>query len=375
MMLLRPPLSLRVLRTSFFLVAFGAGYELAGSAAWAVSGIVHEKDGSLSVPEASPLRGQLEITPLKMTAPRDTLSVPGSIVAEPSRVIPIFTPVTGRVASVSVVPGQHVRRGQELLTVLSGDMAQASTDETKARAGLVQARAAMERAQEVKQAGGAATKDVEAARAALQQAEAEDRRAQARLASLSDKTQADGTLVFRAPVDGVVGSVSTAPGVNVTDITAPLMSMEDLAEVWAVADIAEADVDDIHVGQSVAITLPARDGLVFPGQIATIEPDLHLETRRLRAMIPLPNPDEDLKPNMFANVAIQLRQPAGLMVPQSALLMNNDRVTVFVETSPWVFQRRVVTISYDEGEDTEVLSGLKVGDRVVTRGGVLLNDD
>nr|WP_206777806.1 hypothetical protein [Acetobacter persici] len=55
--------------------------------------------------------------------------------------------------------------------------------------------------------------------------------------------------------------------------------------------------------------------------------------------------------------------------------MNNDNVTVFVETAPWTFMRRKVGISYDEGEDTRVLSGLSAGDRIVTRGGVLLNDD
>lgn len=337
--------------------------------------VVVGQDGTLTVPESSPLRQQLQVTPVRMSAPRDTLSVPGSIVAEPSRVLPVLAPVTGHVVSVSVVPGQHVRKGQDLLTLLSGDMAQATTDEAKAQAGLVQARAALARAQEVRQAGGAATKDVEAARAALQEAEAEERRAQARVASLTNQVDTDGKLVMRAPMDGVVASVTVAPGMNVTDITAPLLRVEDLSEVWAVADVAEADVDDMHVGQSVSITLPGREGVVLPGQIATVEPDLHPETRRLRAMIPVPNPDEDLKPNMFATVAIQLRQPPGLMVPQSALLMNNDRVTVFVEVAPWTFQRRVVTISYDEGEDTEVLSGLKVGERIVTRGGVLLNDD
>ena len=153
------------------------------------------------------------------------------------------------------------------------------------------------------------------------------------------------------------------------------MVVEDISEVGAVANVAETGGDDGHVGQAVAVTLPAREGIFIPGQVSAIEPDLHPDTRRMRAIVPLANPDEDLKPNMFATVAIQLKQPAGLMVPQSALLMNNDRVTVFVEVAPWVFKRRAVTISYDEGEDTQVLTGLKAGERIVTRGAVLLNDD
>lgn len=356
---------------------FGAAFLTCVGAmpAYATPDVMVGEHGTLTVPENSPLRGRLEVSVAQWSAPRDTLSVPGSIVAEPSRTVQVLAPVTGRVVSVGVTSGQHVRAGQALVKLQSGDMAQALTDETKAKAGLVQARSVMLRAQEVKQAGGAATKDVEAARAALQQAEAEEQRAQARLASLSDQTGPDGLLVLRAPMDGVVVSVSTARGVNVTDLTAPLMVVEDISEVWAVANVAETDGDDVHVGQAVAVTLPAREGIFIPGQVSAIEPDLHPDTRRMRAIVPLANPDEDLKPNMFATVAIQLKQPAGLMVPQSALLMNNDRVTVFVEVAPWVFKRRAVTISYDEGEDTQVLTGLKAGERIVTRGAVLLNDD
>ncbi|MCX2560475.1 efflux RND transporter periplasmic adaptor subunit [Acetobacter farinalis] len=348
---------------------------LASAPAWGKTSVVVGKDGSLNVPEGSPLRTRLEVQPVQVVVPKDTLSVPGAIVAEPARHVSIFAPVVGRIMTLSVVPGQHVRQGDTLAMLSTGDTAQASTDEEKAHAGLVLAQKALARAQQVRQAGGAATRDVEVAQAALAQAQAEERRAQARLAALDDSVGEGGKLVLRSPVNGVVSAVNMAPGQNVTDVTAPLLSVEDLSEVWVVADVAEAGADQIHVGQAVSLTLPARDGVVLYGEIAAVEPDLRPDTRRVRAMIPLPNPDENLRPNMFATVNVQLKQPPGLMVPQSALLMNNDNVTVFVETAPWTFMRRKVGISYDEGEDTRVLSGLSAGDRIVTRGGVLLNDD
>ena len=61
-------------------------------------------------------------------------------------------------------------------------------------------------------------------------------------------------------------------------------------------------------------------------------------------------------------------------MPESALLMNNDNTSVFVEVAPWTFERRTVDLSYDESGDTRVLKGVKAGDRVIVRGGVLLND-
>jgi cobalt-zinc-cadmium efflux system membrane fusion protein len=90
--------------------------------------------------------------------------------------------------------------------------------------------------------------------------------------------------------------------------------------------------------------------------------------------IVIANADGRLKPNMFATATFAAAQPAQLFVPESALLMNNDSTTVLVEVSPWTFQRRTVLLGDDEGTGTRVLSGLRQGDRVVVKGGVLLND-
>jgi len=86
------------------------------------------------------------------------------------------------------------------------------------------------------------------------------------------------------------------------------------------------------------------------------------------------NPGGRLLPNMYATVKVNGRQNGGVIVPQSALLMNNDAVSVLVEVRPWVFQRRAVKIGDETEDDARVLSGLVPGDRVVVRGGVLLDD-
>jgi cobalt-zinc-cadmium efflux system membrane fusion protein len=88
----------------------------------------------------------------------------------------------------------------------------------------------------------------------------------------------------------------------------------------------------------------------------------------------VPNADGALKSNMFATATFQVPQPKALLVPQSALLMNNDSVTVFVEVSPWAFARRTVELGQDEGGDARILNGLRPGERVVVAGGVLIND-
>jgi cobalt-zinc-cadmium efflux system membrane fusion protein len=63
-----------------------------------------------------------------------------------------------------------------------------------------------------------------------------------------------------------------------------------------------------------------------------------------------------------------------VIVPTSALLMNNDRTSVFVATAPWTFSRRVVEMRLGEGSTAVILEGLKAGEQVVVQGGILLND-
>jgi cobalt-zinc-cadmium efflux system membrane fusion protein len=77
---------------------------------------------------------------------------------------------------------------------------------------------------------------------------------------------------------------------------------------------------------------------------------------------------------MYATVRVNGSLNGGAVVPQSALLMNNDVTSVLVEVRPWVFQRRAVRIGDETEADARVTSGLSPGDRVVVRGGVLLDD-
>lgn len=99
------------------------------------------------------------------------------------------------------------------------------------------------------------------------------------------------------------------------------------------------------------------------------------DTRRLNVYVVCPNTEGLLRPGMFASANLGVSENDVVRVPKSALLMNNDQVSVFVEVAPGTFRRREVTINYDEGDDVLVLSGLSAGERVVTSGAILLNDD
>jgi len=328
------------------------------------------------VPDNSPLRKELVVQPVEMHEAPHAMVFPANVEADPARTANVLPALTGKVTELKVGLGDHVNRGQLIAVIDSGDLAQASSDVVKAKDALNLAKKALDRAQGVKAAGGNAVKDLEAAQSGYNQALAEYDRARTRLVAVGGEPDAQTTkpMQVTAPISGYVTALSVAPGTYVNDPTAAMMTISNLDTVWITANVPESDSGLVAKGQKVDATLVAYPNKVFHGTVTFVNPVLQSDTRRDLVRVTFANSDGLLKPNMFATASIGIPQPEQVFIPQSALLMNNDSITVFVEVSPWTFERRTVDISYDESDGTRVLKGLKEGDRVIVRGGVLLND-
>ena len=334
------------------------------------------ENGLIKVPDGSPLRKELMVQPVQSRQLPHALMFPANVEADPTHTANVLPPLTGKVTELKVGLGDHVSKGQLLAVIDSGDLAQAYADVEKARDAMDLARKALDRARAVKAAGGNATKDLEAAQSGYNQALAEFNRAQMRLTAVGGEqgSAAQRPMQITAPTSGYVTALSVSPGTYVNDATAAMMTISNLQSVWITANVPESDVGQIAKGQNVEAELSAYPDQVFHGVVSFVNPVLQPDTRRDLVRAVFVNTDGKLMPNMYANVSIDVPQPAQVFVPESALLMNNDNTSVFVEVSPWTFQRRTVDLSYDESGDTRVLKGLKAGDRVIVRGGVLLND-
>ncbi len=166
----------------------------------------------------------------------------------------------------------------------------------------------------------------------------------------------------------------TAPGAFVNDVTASLMTFANLDSVWVTANVPETDIADIAKGQSVDVSFAAYPGQVFHGTVAFVSDVVEPDTHRNKVRIAFSNPGGKFKPNMFANASFNIPQKSSVFVPNSALLMNNDSTIVFVEVAPWTFVKRRVLPGYGEGEGARIDQGLNPGDRIIVKGGVLLND-
>jgi cobalt-zinc-cadmium efflux system membrane fusion protein len=339
--------------------------------------LVH--DGTLlEAPAGSPLRTHLVVQPVGGDAAARRLDVPATVEADPARVVNVTAPLTGRVSALKVALGDRVRRGQVLAVMVSGDLAQANADVEKADDAFDAADKALTRARGVQQAGGAAAKDLEAAQSAYHQARSERDRARARQTALNGAGAHPGAeLVLTAPQDGVITALSVGLGAQVSDPTAVLMTVINTDKVFVAAGVPEDEIGLVPRGAVAEIRLTAYPGQSLHGPVCEVNAVVEPDTHRRKVRIALDNPGGRLMPNMYAVATFLLPPAAGggaVFVPQSALLMNNDSLSVMVEVRPWVFERRAVKIGDETDTAARVLSGLAPGERVVVKGGVLLND-
>jgi len=331
----------------------------------------------ISVPQNSPYRSRLVVKSVETALLKRPLVVPATIEADPAKTVKLLPPLSGRLIALKAGLGDAVTAGQVLAIIESPDLAQAYDDDAKAASALDLAQHAYDRQRGVTGIGVGSAKDLEGAKDALTQAEAEHRRTEARLkivGQFADPKDASRNLIVRAPVGGTITELDIADGSYINDPTQSLMTISALDTVFVTASVAENDTGAVAIGDEATIRFIAYPNENFTAKVTEISAVLEPDTRRTKVRLAFANPTGRFKPNMYATVTFMRPEIPQLFVPTSALLMNNDQTTVFVETAPWTFERRAIDLEYQAGDDVTILNGLALGERVVVKGGVLLND-
>jgi cobalt-zinc-cadmium efflux system membrane fusion protein len=329
------------------------------------------------VPAGSSLRDRLTVMPVQAEAVSPKLLLPAVVESDPTRTAAVLTPVAGRVLDVKVALGDRVAQGQVLAVIDSPDLAQAYDDNEKAGDAFALTEKNFARQEGQAKIGAASDRDVDQARSDHRQAAAEYTRTQARLKVLgasAHSTQHSRLLSVRASMAGSITALSVAPGNMVNDPTQPLMTLADLSTVWVTALVPEKDLSAAAKDQEADVALTAYPGQSLHGKVLFVSDVLEADSRRNKVRIAFANPEHLFKPNMFATVTLLGPRQMRVVLPTSALLMNNDRTSVFVATAPWTFERRTVDVQLEEGPTVAIRSGVQPGDQVVVKGGILLND-
>ena len=364
------------------------GFGLFGSGKGAVEPELMVRHGDkISVPEGSSLRARLSVMSAAAQSVNPKLQLPAVIESDPVRTAAVLTPLSGRLIALKVALGDRVARGQIVAIIDSPDLAQAFNDHDKAADSFKLTEKNLVRQEAQHQLGVASDRDLDQAKSDHAQAAAEYTRTQARLKTLGvaadakapdakalDAKAPSRVLLVTAPLAGSVTALNVAPGNMINDPTQPLMTIADLSTIWITALVPEKDLAAVAKNQDAEIAVAAYPERALHGKVLFVSDVLDADSRRGKLRIAYANADYALKPNMFATVVLSGTARSLVVLPSSALLMNNDRTSVFVAVAPWTFERRNVDAQLEEGSSVAIRSGVKPGDQVLVKGAILLND-
>ncbi|MBK5290817.1 MAG: efflux RND transporter periplasmic adaptor subunit [Acidobacteriia bacterium] len=296
----------------------------------------------------------------------ETIIAPGKVAYDERGVVNVNAKVDGWVEKVFVdFVGKPVEKGQPLLTVYSPEML--ATQQELLLAGQGQQ---VMRHSPIAEAKDHAAALVEAARRRLELWDFSP----AQIDELLRTRKPVKSFTVYAPASGVVTERKAYENMRVTpEVT--LYTLTDLSRIWVLADLYEHDAPKIRVGQTAIIRAAYGNGRAIRARVNFIAPQMNAETRTLQVRLDADNPGQILKPEMFVEVEFRLGLGRRLTVPSDAVLHSGMKQTVFVDAGEGKLLARDVSAGESHDGRTEILRGIKEGERVVTSGNFLIDSE
>jgi cobalt-zinc-cadmium efflux system membrane fusion protein len=309
----------------------------------------------------------------------------GKIAVNGDRATPVFSPYSGRVTRVIAGWGDAVKLGAPLATLEASEYVQAQNDLKSAAATVKLARINETRKHALYDAKGGSLQDWQSAQADLANAEAALDAVRNRLKILGKSAAEVGELerseimnpvaTLTAPIAGVVVDRQVGPGQYLqAGGGTPIFTIADPSSVWLLANVREADAGLVKRGQTVEVSVPAYPKRLFEARITYVAALVDPGTHRLPVRAEIENRDGALKPEMFADFRILTgdasQSPA---VPEAAVVYEGNAAHVWVLAGDGLLSLRDIRTGRSNDGFVEVLDGLKAGERVVTKGGLFID--
>lgn len=282
----------------------------------------------------------------------------GSLQSDESVVI--APEVAGRIAEINFEEGKPVKKDDVLVRL---DTALANAEVADAQARLTLAEANNERARTLSRTGAVTGKSRDEAVANYQTAQAALELAKTRLLKLE----------LRAPFNGIAGLRGVSSGAFV-NVGTPIANIEKVDMLKVDFKIPEVHLDDVKTGQRIELSVDAFPGRTFEGEIYAVNPAVDVNGRALQLRARLANPDQVLRPGLFARITIKgTTERDVVLIPEAAVLPRGQETFVYVIDGAKAMERRV-KLGQRANAQVEVVEGLTPPATVVTAGQQKLRD-
>jgi membrane fusion protein, heavy metal efflux system len=340
-------------------------------------------DVSVTLTQEAVKRAGIVSSPVVLGQTSGGLRAPGLVQPNAYAQVVVTPLVSGRVMHVGAVLGETVRRGQVLAQLFGPELAEAATRYISARAELAAHEQELTRTEKLVGIGAASRQELERIHAGHTARRSDVESAAARLRLLGLTADAIGALApgqegqasvdVPAPIAGVVTERGTNVGANVNPSTA-MFTITDLSTVWVVADVYEKDFGKVRVGRLATIVTGAYPDEQLDGRVSYIDPQISADTRTAKVRVEVPNPRARLRLGMYAEARFGATGVPMPTIPRAAVQNVGNRTVVYLVDSgePGKFIERDVRLGGSSGDNVAVLSGVEVGDVIVTKGSFAL---
>ncbi len=290
----------------------------------------------------------------------------GTVVVDETGMVQVAARVGGFVEKLHVnVTGQSVRRGQPLLELYSPELLAAQQELLLA--------ADLQRRILGSNVPGVPVETVDLVSAAKQRFNLWDI-SEEQVEEILRTGRTRRTMTLFAPASGVVTERSVVQGqaIQAGDM---LYAIADFSRVWVEAQLRGVDAANVRVGTRAEIDITGLTGRSFSGRVEYVYPTVEQDARTVRARIVVANGAGTLKPGMYATVLLTSSAREALTVPASSVIRTGERNFLFIDLGGGRLRPQDVQIGVTSGDDTEILSGIEAGQRVVTSAQYLLNSE
>lgn len=316
---------------------------------------------------------EVQTSPVTREALASTIDLPGEVSFDPDKAARVVALVSGRIESVNFKEGQAVRAGDLLATLRVPELSKAKAAYTASAAKAVAARANADRLQALANQRLAAQQELLGAQAEASALEAEAAAAQTQLRALGSHEvggKGGSQLRVRAPLSGDVVARDAVIGQAVGPEHV-LATIADLREVWFLGRVFEKNLGQIRLGARVEIQLNAYPDEKFLGTIEYIGKQVDPAARTVTARVRLTNRGDLLRIGLFGVARVDVGAPSkatAIVIPRSAVTQIGPKAVVFVKQPDGDFDVHEVVLGEGALGKVQVLSGLREGEQLVTRG-------
>lgn len=331
---------------------------------------------TIHIYDDTPLQSKIIVSNVEQEPYLKEIVTAGTVQAIPTQYAYIAPPFSGRVTKSYIKLGQQVAANTPLFEVVSADFTAAQKEFYQAQSEYELAQTDLKRKEDLLKNGVTSQRELEEAKNILKIAEKEYENASSaiKIYQVDPNNMILGQpLIIRSPISGKIIEDNIVTGQYIKEDTEPVAVVADLKKVWVVGQVKEKDIQFIHEGDDIAITLAAGSNKEpVKGKVFRVDEAVDEDTRSIKVFALCDNTDNYFKLGMYTTIHFIDKPVDAILVPEKALLQDVDHSYVFVEISPNTYVKRVVEVGGSKDGKSVILNGLNKGDKIISEGGYYL---